>query len=155
MLWTDCIDNQGYYIIYDLNTSEIKKYKSEFRYPGYARLSNNKIYSINFHDFSSWRTNELGVYDLSTGKYTRIKSEHINGFNVYKDTVCVKSNEDLLEIYKNENGEIHQVKNLTEISRIDSISFSHKGDLIVGRDALTPDSNAEIYLLDIKYIIKD
>ncbi|MFA6941644.1 MAG: hypothetical protein WCQ54_11815, partial [Clostridiaceae bacterium] len=52
LLWTDCINNQGYYFIYDLATSKINKYKSEFKYPGYAKLSNNKIYSINFQDYS-------------------------------------------------------------------------------------------------------
>ena len=71
LLWTDIYDGTGHYVVHDLATATTRDYPmpaTRFRYPGYAWLSGDAVYSINFdrYDQWDWGTQQVGRYSLAT-----------------------------------------------------------------------------------------
>ena len=77
LLWSDIYDGTGHYVVHDLATATTRDYPmpaTRFRYPGYAWMSGDAVYSINFdrYDQWDWGTQQVGRYSLATREFTPI-----------------------------------------------------------------------------------
>lgn len=148
LLWTDNIDNKGYYFILDLKNKKINKYKSNYLFPGYAQISNDLIFSINFNNYRDWCNQEFGCFDINANKYIPIKiKEYINRFRVKDNILVILNKHNHLEIY-----DINKSLNKTimEINKpVDEIYFTSDNKLIY--TTINENNEKEIYLLNNFY----
>ncbi len=103
LLWTDIYDGTGHYVVHDLATATTRDYPmpaTRFRYPGYAWLSGDAVYSINFdrYDQWDWGTQQVGRYSLATRTFTPITKggEFVNALAVGRDGVAIIDSEQRL-----------------------------------------------------------
>lgn len=153
LVWIDNINEKGYYFVYDLNNKKIKKYDSEHLYPGIARVSNDKIFSINFKYPDNWSYQEFGYYDI--GNNENVIMERQDGIKMLdaKDGILGILNEkDKLEIYDTKKSVTEPVA-IIEISKDDNskyikyFNFTAEGDLLFRVDVNHED---ELYLVKLK-----
>lgn len=133
LLWTDCINDSGVYCLYDLTSGKLTTIKAPYKYPGYAKLAKNKIYSINFDNYSSWRSQSFGVYDISNKTYKKLSNEYINMFSINNNSVAIMGSKNKFILYDD-----HNLLNLVDIKLpveyIDRINFCYDGSLILTQD---------------------
>lgn len=138
LLWTDHVDHEGFYYIYDIIDRKLTSYKAPFKYPGYAKLSSHLIFSINFNDFRIWSSQEFGYYDLHTKKYTKLKDVPIQRFELKDDKLAIINSDQKLELYKlkldNQKTIVKEIGIEKSIFPVDSIDFSYDGKLIITKD---------------------
>jgi len=131
LLWTDCIEEKGYYILYDLNTGRITKYEAPCKYPGYAEMAQNKIYSLNFKDdYHDWSLNRLGVFDIATKTYHQLSDSYINALRVGNNSIAVLDQGSRLKLYINHKN-IKEIPITLPYSSINAMDYSEDGRLIV------------------------
>lgn len=111
LVWSDVINNKGYYYMYDINSKETKNFPAPKQYPGYPIYSNNEIYSLNFDDYNQWSIQSFGYFDIKTQKYNQIdtKSSYLNGFDVYNDKIMIIDNNQKLRLYKLKNDKLESI----------------------------------------------
>jgi hypothetical protein len=100
LVWTDVVGEKGYYRIYDSDTGVITDYEladTDFRYPGYAVPSGERIYSINFDRVGEWdwTIQRLGYYSTTERRFVSIVPAGFiaNYFRVWGDYVAVVDHE--------------------------------------------------------------
>lgn len=132
LVWTDNKGEIGYYYVYNIETEEIKEIKSSYKYPSYAEIVGNKIFSINFQDIKDWEDQEFGYIDIDTGNYTKVKDKYINGFRTNDKFVGILTNENKIEFYQNYKEKLLDISLDIPFEYIDTIDFSPK-HLVLGR----------------------
>ncbi|MBB6693299.1 hypothetical protein H7B90_17990 [Cohnella xylanilytica] len=93
VLWTDSIDGKGYYKIYDLDSHQLDSYEAPLKFPGYAQLMDDDIYSINFIDDHDWTSQTFGYYDTKSHVFKSLENKYINRL-VSSDTHVAWTNSD-------------------------------------------------------------
>jgi len=95
LLWTDIIDNTGFYRVASLRDGTIEDYPiqdTDFRFPGYAQLSGDRLYSINFDTYIEWdwTKQRFGYYSIPDGTFTALRDKNfIQAFRVSGDRVAI------------------------------------------------------------------
>lgn len=137
ILWTDSTNNKGYYFIYDIKNEETFSYEAPFVFPGYAKLSNNYIFSINFNDHRIWTNQEFGVFNITNKNYLKLRDGYISRFSLHGDNLAIINSEQNLELYKISTDTTNPLVkvDMNEGIRkevIDIIEFTYDGKLIIG-----------------------
>ena len=143
LLWTDIYDGTGHYVVHDLSTATTRDYPmpaTRFRYPGYAWMSGDAIYSINFDRFDQWDwgTQQVGRYSLTTRAFTPITrgGEFVNALAVGREGVAIIDSEQRLFV-----GPSDGTRPATDLSaalgtRVDGVQASSDGaTAVAGRSA--------------------
>lgn len=99
LVWTDVVDDAGVYRLFELSTGKLREYvlrDTRFRFPGYVRATDGRVYSLNFDKVSEWdwTNTRLGYLDLATGEFVEIPTtSHTNYFGVAGDWLGVVDGE--------------------------------------------------------------
>lgn len=101
LIWTDTIDDIGYYNIYDLQNKQLDSYEiqSNGHWPGYAKILNNKIYSLIFNDPENW-AEEFGYFDIDSQEFVSLDldNEEISQFLLGENELIIKFQDDKVVI---------------------------------------------------------
>lgn len=132
IVWTDIVDDQGKYYIYNLESKKIESYPAPNKYAAYAIESNNRIYSINFSDFTNWESQSFGYFDISTGKFQNIKLDtpYLNGFDVFENEISIINSEQKLEKYKLNKDKLDKIKLDDQYNPL-LINYDEDGNLLI------------------------
>jgi hypothetical protein len=130
LLWTDSVDGKGVYCLYNLSSGQTSIIDAPYKYPGYAKLMNNKIYSINFNDYTVWTSQSFGAFDINSSKYKELSSKYINLFRVGSNFVGVMDAHNQFVLYDAGN-DLKKVPLELPVERIDGINFNYDGALIL------------------------
>jgi len=104
VLWTDIDGETGSYSLHDLETGTTRRFElseERFRYPGYAKRWNDRLFSINFDRYGvwDWTIQEFGYLDTQTGRFVPVLTEgSINGYDLCGDSVAVLDSAQQLHI---------------------------------------------------------
>lgn len=132
LIWTDSIDNKGYYYYYDLKNKTISRDLSEFPYPGYAKLISHRVFGIHFTDYLRWTQQKFGYYDKKDQRFYPLSQSYINSFAVSNKHLAVLTEKQSLEVYSVNDSGVHQLKIPHLNTHIDTIDFVSDGSLIAG-----------------------
>jgi hypothetical protein len=115
LVWSDEIDKVPHYMMYDLNTKQIKSYKTPGYFPGYVELVGDQIFSINGPDHLRdasivW----TGMFDMKTGKSTKLENHFVSGLTGFGNYVAyvsddIKDAKDRLKVFKVEKDQLRKV----------------------------------------------
>jgi hypothetical protein len=147
LLWTDIYDGTGHYVVHDLSTGKTEDYplpKTRFRYPGYAVMSGDSVYSVNFdrYDQWDWSTQQVGRFSLVERAFTPITpaDTYVNAMVIGTGSVALIDSEQRLLV-----GPANGTYPSTELSkalgsRVDGVQVSSDGvTAVAGRS--TPERN--------------
>lgn len=142
LVWTDSISDKGYYYVYDLKTGQINSYESPFKYPGYAKLTNNKIFAIHFDDFRFWTNQHFGYYDINEKEFVDVDTHslYINSFDVHGNSLAIIDDKEF-GMYQLSNKGIRRMEVKIK-TQPNLISFSSSGKVLVS------------YYSDLKPVVK-
>lgn len=157
LLWTDCINGKGYYLLYDLNTGKTNKIEAPCKYPGYAEMTQGKIFSLNFmNDYHNWTLNRLGVFDISTKEYKQLCDSAINLMRVGENSIAVMDRNNKLILYIINNNNLIKVTDILGSQGIDGIYYSEGDKLIVEPQTKTKQkNNCQIAIIDVNRILEE
>lgn len=142
LLWTDCIDNKGYYFLYDLKTGSTSQIECPYKYPGYAKLANNRIYSINFNNYDTWTNQYFGMYDLDKKSYIAVLKTPINMFCTNNNYIAVIDQYNKFKLLKNDNNKFVELP--VSDMNIFSMSYAYNGSLLTWIDGSAIKKNTTV-----------
>lgn len=146
LLWTDNVNDKGYYYILDLESRKINMLQSKYKFPGFAQFNNNTIFSRNSNYFRDWPSYKLGYYNIQTKEEIDFDVEgDIRMFRLNGSILAGRNKNFQLEVYDLK----HSLKEPIIIidKPIDEISFSTDGKLIY---TTSENNEMNLYLLNIK-----
>lgn len=155
LLWTDCINEKGYYLLYDLNTGKTNKIEAPCKYPGYAEMIQGKIFSLNFmDDYHIWSLNRLGIFDISTKKNKQLCDSAINQMSVGKNSIAVMDADNKLVLYIIDHSNLIKVTDILGSQGIDGMYYSEDDKLIVKPQIETNRKNvSELVIIDVNKVL--
>lgn len=142
LVWTDVIDGDGRYFVYDRHTGVTVEYTladEEFKYPGYAELSGDRIYSLNFDrvDEWDWTIQQLGYYSEKDERFVPVVDDDflVGSFRVSDEYVAVIDSEHALAFQRTdaEPGADEWIRPVK--GPVDFIEASLDGTFIATRDS--------------------
>lgn len=149
LVWTDSIEGNGYYYVYDIIKNKKDSYKAPQPFPGYGQIMENKIFSINFNDPNRWISQSFGYFDLASKKFTAVdvRTSYINRFATGKNNLAIIDSEQKLHVYSIQNNKLQKVNITGAPLKVDTIDFSYNGELIAG---YTDNQSIFLYLINVK-----
>ncbi|WLR44391.1 hypothetical protein LC087_18960 (plasmid) [Bacillus carboniphilus] len=103
LVWTDTVNDKGVYKVYDLHSKKISIFDSPFKYPGYSKIDNDKIYAFHFNDKSDWINKEFGYFDINKKEYSpffsKEKNEYLDYFAVNNQNVTITTDENHIKTF--------------------------------------------------------
>lgn len=125
LVWTDHIDGNGYYKMYNLHTGKEFSFKAPSQFPGYAKATSGRIYAIERDDPYVWSEGRLWFFDIHTRTSARITQWYINSLRARGDIMAYLDDRSQLRIYAGDNEIILE----NPSRRYASIGFSDDGRL--------------------------
>jgi hypothetical protein len=125
LFWTDHIDGNGYYKMYNLHTGKELSFKAPSPFPGYAKATRGRIYAIERDDPYVWSEGRLWFFDIHTRTSARITQWYINSLRARGDIMAYIDDKDQLRVYAGDNEIILENPG----RRYASIEFSDDGRL--------------------------
>lgn len=153
VLWTDIIDDVGYYRMAPIGgaVTDYALSGTEFRFPGYAQAWQDKIYSINFRTYGewTWSDQQFGFFSTATGKFSPIGTGSINRFQVCANRVGVLDENQQLVLY--DAADPKRSENVSDEldRRFDDMDCADERTLVVGSAAEPGSSTCSLVLLTL------
>lgn len=133
IVWTDHKDGEGEYHVYSIDSEKHDVFTSPYPYPGYAEISNNMIFSINFKDPSKWSDQSVGYFNIETKEYKELfpTGKHINYLATSSETLAIVDSENKLQILSlKDESFLQPIQVETLHPNVDFIQFNENGELL-------------------------
>lgn len=91
--WSDIINDENYFVNYNLSTGKTQKDLSKQGIPGYVEISGDYYYALEFKDYRDWVTNQLTVTNVKNGEHTVISETWITKYLSFGEKVVYLDNE--------------------------------------------------------------
>jgi len=143
--WSDIINDENYFVSYNMKTSETQSYQSKQGTPGYIEVSGDYYYALEFKDHRDWVTNQLTVTNVKKGEHTVISETWITKYLSFGEEVVYLDNEqENLFKYNVRTNEITKID--TNLERLDFMtpSYDRKHVILSYDDPDTKEIHIEI-----------
>ena len=154
VVWTDIYGGTGHYLLYDLTSGRMRDYSvpsTEYRYPGYAMLSGDRVYSINFNRYDEWHWDRqrFGYYSLNDRRFVPLTtSGYINYFCVAGRRLAVIDSEQRLLVGSAPRFDVDVSKRLSRL--IDLVNVSADNSTLVAGVSDSESGVVRLYVFDAK-----
>lgn len=130
--WSDIINDENYFVSYNMKTGETQSYQSKQGTPGYIEVGGDYYYALEFRDHRDWTTNQLTFTNVKNDEHIVISDTWISEFRSFGEDVFYIDSEHE-NIFKYNIHSKEQIKIETALSQVDAITASSdKQYLIIG-----------------------
>jgi len=155
LVWTDVVNDEGRYRVYDAGERTMREYPladGAFRFPGYAQIEGDRLYSINFDSVDEWvwSRQRLGYYSTSERRFVPVVPRGFiaNSFEVADGLLAVIDDNQQLTVASTgatayDSGDSRPVK-----GPVDFVEASSDGSLIAWRESPDDDGSCTLYLIE-------
>lgn len=153
LLWTDVIDGDGIYRVFDSSTGDIRDYpqtQGAFRFPGYAQPSSDRFYSITFDNVDEWNwgTQRFGYFSISEQQFVPLVADGtvVNSFAVGGGLAAIIDSDQRLSVLDEDQPQsraYYPVK-----GRVDFVQASPDGSLIAWREGNTASTRCQLFVIE-------